>query len=330
MPEKAHLDSFSFSDNYYGRISTEVYILNGVCVTEDDLSTERQLGYFIAENFETEGYGNTCIIDGGEMYELSFVSDSFFEIYNLEVQKGRLFDHSEYHSDSIENTPVILGSQFNGQYDIGDMYLGKYEVVGILREGQQIINLVGELSQPFDVDSFAFLPVKSLQCMKENNFDYPTQLIYTEDKSELKVINDYAEELGIYPFNFVSLDGTKQIINILAEQTNMPMLVISAIIILLALLCLKQSAMLFVKKNMTELLIHMICGARPIDTVIRISAGTLLVIAVSVIISSVLFMSAFTAVILSAVGLITAALAIIPTVIRLRLKPLITAVKEEK
>lgn len=46
--------------------------------------------------------------------------------------KGRLFEKSEYNSDSIENTPVILGSMYNGQYDIGDMYLGKYEVVGIL------------------------------------------------------------------------------------------------------------------------------------------------------------------------------------------------------
>lgn len=324
------LDSFSFSDNYYGGIRTEVYTLNGVSVTEYDLSTERQLGYFIAENFVTEGYSNTFIEEDGVMYELNFVSENFFDIYDLEVAKGRLFEKSEYNSDSIENTPVILGSIYNGQYDIGDMYLGKYEVVGILNEGQQIINLVGELSQPFYVDSFVFLPVKSLKCMKENNFDYPTQLIYAEDKAELKAINDYAEELDIYPYNFVSLEGTKKIISILSKQTNIPMLVISAIIILLALLCLIQSEMLFVKKNISELLIHMICGARQLDIVIRISAGTLLVIALSVIVSSLLFMSAFTSAILSVVGLVTAAFAIIPTVIRLKLKPLISAVKEEK
>lgn len=324
------LDSFRFSNKYYGGISTEVYTLNGVSVTEHDLSKERQLGYFIAENFLTEGYSNTFVEEDGVMYELNFVSENFFDIYELEVMKGRQFDKSEYNSDSIEKTPVILGSMYNGQYNIGDMYLGKYEVVGILKEGQRIINLAGELSKPFYVDSFVFLPVKSLECMKENDFDYPTQLIYAEEKAELKAINDYAEELDIYPYNFVSLEGTKRIIGTLSKQTNMPMLVISAIIILLALLCLIQSEMLFVKKNMSELLIHMICGARQLDIVIRISAGTLLVIALSVIIASLLFMSALTSAILSVVGLVTAAIAIIPTVIRLKYKPLITAVKEEK
>lgn len=166
--------------------------------------------------------------------------------------------------------------------------------------------------------------------MKENNFDCPTRLIYAENKAELKAINDYAEEHGVYPFNFISLAETKQVIEMVNGQTNIPLLVISAIIILLALLCLIQSEMLFVKKNMSELLIHMICGARQLDIVIRISAGTLLVIALSVIISSLLFMSAFTSAILSVLGLVTAAFAIIPTVIRLKLKPLISAVKEEK
>ncbi len=325
-----YLDSFSFSDKYYGKISTEIYTFSGIAVTEADIETERKLSYYIAENYKASGYSNNYIEAGENSYTMTFVSEDFFDIYKLETESGRLFLDEEYHSDTMENTPVILGNYYKDTYKVGDMYLDKYKVVGILKSGQEIINLAGEKSRPVSTDLDKFFPVKNLSCMRQNHYEYPSSLIYSDNKAQLKAINDYAEKLGMYPFNFISLSGTKQMINNMSTQTTVPLTIISFIIIALAIFCLIQSAMLFIRRNLTELLIHRICGAGLSSILLRVSAGSFIVIFTSGVVASLIFRTVIAATGITITGVAVLLITIIPFAVKLRNLSILSSIREGK
>ncbi len=329
-PKINALDSFDLSDNYYGCIRTEVYTNHGIVSGEEDRQLRKEIEYFIAENYEVQGSIDSYITYQGEEEGIEFVTEKFFDIFHLEVQEGRLFEKSEYGQDSLDNTPVILGAAYKDEYKLGDMYLDRFEIVGFLKDDSNIITLAGDLSSLFCIDNYICAPVKSLKCMKENNLGYPTELICAEDKGDLKKINDYANELGVYPYNYVSLPETKALINAVANQVNLPLLLISLMITLLALLCLIQSMLEFVKKNIVELLIHMMCGAKLSDIILRVGAGTALTAFISAAAASLVFRSASTTAVLFITATAVTVIAVLPVAVRLKLKPLIVAVKEEK
>lgn len=325
-----NLDSFNFSDKYYGKISTEIYTFSGITVTEMDIETERKLSYYIAENYKASGYSNNYIEAGENSYNMTFVSEDYFDIYKLETESGRLFLDEEYHSNTMENTPVILGNYYKGTYKVGDMYLDKYKVVGILKGDQYTINLEGEKSRPVSTDLDKLFPVKSLSCMIQNHYEYPSSLIYSDDKAQLKAINDYAEKLGIYPFNFISLSGTKQIINNMSTQTTAPLIIISFIIITLAIFCLIQSAMLFIRRNLTELLIHRICGAKLSNILLRVSAGSFIVIFTSGVVASLIFRTVIAATGIAITGVAVLLITIIPFAVKLKRLSILSSIREGK
>lgn len=325
-----NLDGFNFSDKYYGKITTEIYTFSGITVTEADIETERKLSYYIAENYKASGYSNNYIEAGENSYDMTFVSEDYFDIYKLETESGRLFLEEEYHSDTMENTPVILGNYYKDTYKVGDLYLGKYKVVGILKGDQYTINLAGEKSRPVSTELDKLFPVKSLPCMKQNHYEYPCSLIYAENKAELMAINEYAEKIGMYPFNFISLGGTKQMINNMSTQTTAPLIIISFIIVTLAIFCLIQSAMLFIRRNLTELLIHRICGAGLSSILLRVSAGSFIVIFTSGVIASLLFRTVIAVTGIAVTGIAVLLITIIPFAVKLRNLSILSSIREGK
>ena len=94
------------------------------------------------------------------------------------------------------------------------MYLDKYEVVGILKSGMKTTFLKGDKSSIISADDDVLIPVMSIESMKAQGIDYPTSLIYADDKSDLAAINDYAAENGMNTYNFISADETRQLIDL--------------------------------------------------------------------------------------------------------------------
>lgn len=91
-----------------------------------------------------------------------------------------------------------------------------------------------------------------------------------------------------------------------------------------------QSTLLYVRKNIRELLIHMICGASQSDILLRISAEVLIINLVGVVVSSLIFMSLRTTLVFMLTGIATAVIAILPVMVSIKRKPLIMQIKEEK
>lgn len=317
----------SRNDNYYVKSKTDDEIRVAISGETNELS------YYIGENYKTVdfAYLNSLVYGdniSGDIYDVYGVTSAFFDYYNITVEQGRLFSDDEYGGDG-KNIPVVVGSTAADGYSVGDKYLDKYEIVGILKPGQYTYWMYSDM-EATSVDTAVYMPIMSTEFLKENGIDYPTQLIFAENKNALSAINEKAAELGIYGYNFISINDMIKQRSDTFLQNSMIMIIIGAIILVLCLLSLIETMLTYVRKNISELLIHVICGATINDIILRVGAGAFFVVFLSGMIMAVILHTLTATIAIIITGIISVIISLIPVVTTLKKKSLIIAVKEEK
>lgn len=317
----------SRNDNYYVKSKTDDEIRVAISGETNELS------YYIGENYKTVDFAYLdSLVYGdnisGDIYDVYGVTSAFFDYYNITVEQGRLFSDDEYGGDG-KNIPVVVGSTAADGYSVGDKYLDKYEIVGILKPGQYTYWMYSDM-EATSVDTAVYMPIMSTEFLKENGIDYPTQLIFAENKNALSAINEKAAELGIYGYNFISINDMIKQRSDTFLQNSMIMIIIGAIILVLCLLSLIETMLTYVRKNISELLIHVICGATINDIILRVGAGAFFVVFLSGMIMAVILHALTATIAIIITGIISVIISLIPVVATLKKKSLIIAVKEEK
>lgn len=317
----------SRNDNYYVKSKTDDEITMAISGETNELS------YYIGENYKTVDFAYLdSLVYGdnisGDIYDVYGVTSAFFDYYNITVEQGRLFSDDEYGGDG-KNIPVVVGSTAADGYSVGDKYLDKYEIVGILKSGQYTYWMYSDM-EATSVDTAVYMPIMSTEFLKENGIDYPTQLIFAENKNALSAINEKAAELGIYGYNFISINDVIKQRSDTFLQNSMIMIIIGAIILVLCLLSLIETMLTYVRKNISELLIHVICGATINDIILRVGAGAFFVVFLSGMITAVILHTLTATIAIIITGIISVIISLIPVVTTLKKKSLIIAVKEEK
>ena len=317
----------SRNDNYYVKSKTDDEIRVAISGETNELS------YYIGENYKTVDFAYLdSLVYGdnisGDIYDVYGVTSAFFDYYNITVEQGRLFSDDEYGGDG-NNIPVVVGSTAADGYSVGDKYLDKYEIVGILKSGQYTYWMYSDM-EATSVDTAVYMPIMSTEFLKENGIDYPTQLIFAENKNALSAINEKAAELGIYGYNFISINDMIKQRSDTFLQNSMIMIIIGAIILVLCLLSLIETMLTYVRKNISELLIHVICGATINDIILRVGAGAFFVVFLSGMIMAVILHTLTATIAIIITGIISVIISLIPVVTTLKKKSLIIAVKEEK
>lgn len=317
----------SRNDNYYVKSKTDDEIRVAISGETNELS------YYIGENYKTVDFAYLdSLVYGdnisGDIYDVYGVTSAFFDYYNITVEQGRLFSDDEYGGDG-KNIPVVVGSTAADGYSVGDKYLDKYEIVGILKPGQYTYWMYSDM-EATSVDTAVYMPIMSTEFLKENGIDYPTQLIFAENKNALSATNEKAAELGIYGYNFISINDMIKQRSDTFLQNSMIMIIIGAIILVLCLLSLIETMLTYVRKNISELLIHVICGATINDIILRVGAGAFFVVFLSGMIMAVILHTLTATIAIIITGIISVIISLIPVVTTLKKKSLIIAVKEEK
>lgn len=317
----------SRNDNYYVKSKTDDEIRVAISGETNELS------YYIGENYKTVDFAYLdSLVYGdnisGDIYDVYGVTSAFFDYYNITVEQGRLFSDDEYGGDG-KNIPVVVRSTAADGYAVGDKYLDKYEIVGILKPGQYTYWMYSDM-EATSVDTAVYMPIMSTEFLKENGIDYPTQLIFAENKNALSAINEKAAELGIYGYNFISINDMIKQRSDTFLQNSMIMIIIGAIILVLCLLSLIETMLTYVRKNISELLIHVICGATINDIILRVGAGAFFVVFLSGMIMAVILHTLTATIAIIITGIISVIISLIPVVTTLKKKSLIIAVKEEK
>lgn len=318
----------SRNDNYYVKSKTDDEITMAISGETNELS------YYIDENNKTVAfvyldslvYGDNI---SGDIYDVYGVTPAFFDYYNITVAQGRLFSDDVYGGDG-NNIPVVVGSTAADGYSVGDKYLDKYEIVGILKPGQYTYMVSYGDMEATSVDTAVYMPIMGTGFLKENGIDYPTQLIFAENKNALSAINEKAAELGIYGYNFISINDMIKQRSDTFLQNSIVMIIIGAIILVLCLLSLIETMLTYVRKNISELLIHVICGATINDIILRVGAGAFFAVFLSGVIMAVILHTLTATIAIIITGMIAIIVSLIPVVTTLKKKSLIIAVKEEK
>lgn len=318
----------SRNDNYYVKSKTDDEIRVAISGETNELS------YYIGANYKTVDFAYLdSLVYGdnisGDIYDVYGVTPFFFDYYNITVAQGRLFTDDEYGGDG-NNIPVVVGSTAADGYSVGDKYLDKYEIVGILKPGQYTYMVSYGDMEATSVDTTVYMPIMSKEFLKENGIDYPTLLIFAENKNALSAINEKAAELGIYGYNFISINDMIKQHSDTFLQNSIVMIIIGAIILVLCLLSLIETMLTYVRKNISELLIHVICGATINDIILRVGAGAFIVVFLSGAIMAVILHTLTATIAIIITGIISVIISLIPVVTTLKKKSLIIAVKEEK
>ena len=87
-------------------------------VNIDDFKGERQF-YYNSDAFLEEFKTATPSIKALQINNIAF------EYYGLKVKKGKTFNWEEISYEN-QTLPVVLGSNYEGIYDIGDIIIGSY------------------------------------------------------------------------------------------------------------------------------------------------------------------------------------------------------------
>lgn len=318
----------SRNDNYYVKSKTDNEITMAISGETNELL------YYIGENYKTVAFAYLdSLVYGdnisGDIYDVYGVTPAFFDYYNITVAQGRLFSDNEYGGDG-NNIPVVVGSTAADGYSVGDKYLDKYEIVGILKPGQYTYMVSYGDMEATSVDTAVYMPIMGTGFLKENGIDYPTQLIFAENKNALSAINEKAAELGIYGYNFISINDMIKQRSDTFLQNSIVMIIIGAIILVLCLLSLIETMLTYVRKNISELLIHVICGATINDIILRVGAGAFFAVFLSGVIMAVILHTLTATIAIIITGTVAVIISLIPVVTTLKKKSLIIAVKEEK
>ena len=156
------------------------------------------------------------------------------------------------------------------------------------------------------------------------------RLVSGSEESFAALMNQKAAELGIYGYNFISINDMIKQRSDTFLQNSMIMIIIGAIILVLCLLSLIETMLTYVRKNISELLIHVICGATINDIILRVGAGAFFAVFLSGVIMAVILHTLTATIAIIITGMIAIIVSLIPVVTTLKKKSLIIAVKEEK
>lgn len=207
-----------------------------------------------------------------------YIDYGYMKEFPLEVAKGRTFKKDDFNLK--QEIPIILGSDYEGIYNIGDEFSyfdymnlteKKMKVIGLLKDNTYIF-CGGTIS---NIDDRVVCPMVNLN-RDSSNFDEKfllwraQSLVVTEDEEDtLKQIRTKCSELGLYDYDFKSYEKEiKVIIDYLKESAISSMLV-SLVMLIFISIGIITVQIKEIKEKMMEFGIHLLNGASKKDIIIR-------------------------------------------------------------
>lgn len=210
------------------------------------------------------------------------VSASFFQEYGIEGDFSQEKIEENFQADFLEEEeflhrgiiPAVAGAYFREDYDLGDCITDdfgqQYEIIGFMEKGETYA-MPTQDKEPYPLDKTLVMPV----CVDISDnggimeYLFSCQLI-TEDRQELKGIEDVNFELGLLDGYFVSY---REQLEVVRSDTREGMLLFGMFGVILFLFSMVGLIGMLIQLFMEyecEYGIHMLCGAKEKDIFIRL------------------------------------------------------------
>lgn len=244
-------------------------------------------------------YTEYSYIDGinadGMQVEQVTANDKFFEIFNIEIYKGKMFDKDDYSLMSDDVIPIVVGYNLKDTYEIGktyDMYdCGngrdmKCKVIGVLKRNScfyKISNITEEISLNYSY--IKPLMINNLSAMSFSDMDMAinSTVYFTSNVSELNKVIQKSAELNLFT---LSTEKAEESIDVFADMVREKIdynMVISVIILFFCVTGMIANLLSMISKMMREFAIHILCGGRYKHIVYRLEFQILVQILIAII-----------------------------------------------
>lgn len=206
------------------------------------------------------------------------VNEQVFSSFNVKIKNGKRFNNNDFEYENKKTIPVILGSNYEGIYEIGDTinidYIDtpmKAIVIGTL-DANTIIPVREQID--FSLDKYIILPEFTMNQAAETKEDLLLQqrhylhlingqILTEKDNIEVrKSLQTVSKETGFYDFIVIGANGLA--IDLMFSMMKQSETLIITLTILLFCFCIFSIALSLIAKwdaNLIKYAVHLISGA---------------------------------------------------------------------
>ncbi len=257
---------------YVNSDSTSDERINMLFNSSTAVSRSNELNDYINDNFINYSYfeyESEEKYNGRAIYQAS-TNPYFFELFNLNVVKGRNFSvMDELTDDDVK--PVIVGYGLRNKYKLGEQYeevdlnTGKkliFQVIGVLRKGAYYPSLtVMGLNNSLDYRYIKLIDKESLQLFSNIDMTLGSKVIFSDNVQNIRKIEQLSDEKELFDMNFNTVaENAKDYLKGFLKGLIISLILLFIFIITLIILGANRLNML-IKKNRKSYLIRICCGA---------------------------------------------------------------------
>lgn len=279
--------------------------------------------------------------DKSKYYPLLYVDENFWDTFGLSCFEGRKFTKQDFSFNQTQ-IPIILGYQYSGYYNIGDVITQEsvvetgntmkqeFIVVGILEKDAfyldpgktgDILYLSGTIIAPLIVNKET--PYYELDSI------ITSSTIIVDDHSQLQTIEEKAKAMEVYDkLEFISY--AEQLKNIVRENMTYVYFAIAVqgLILFFCTICIISALMNYINSHKKEFAIHILCGAKSKDLSLRIVFQILTCLLLSNVVTFIIFGLSLASLVILLTGAMLLSLIVLAPIIQIIKKPLADYLKE--
>lgn len=235
------------------------------------------------------------------------VSDEFFSHFHIQIAKGSGFEEKNYMYHKGNEIPVLLGSEYNGEFQIGDKIKCNYlfedvvlEVTGILEEEQFFYD---EMDKEFkSCGRYMILPAFSssdseysdkIRLLLQIGGVIASDLGYPEVE---KIFYELVKEADVEEYNMYLEDPEManrttdlfQQYSSMTEEVLKQFKIIAGILVFFVIISLSSVLCGFIREKKREYGIQLLCGAQPVQIL-----GDIFLLNILIIMTGSFFTAAF-------------------------------------
>ncbi len=209
------------------------------------------------------------------------VNDGFCNLYEMKIKEGRMFSKQEL--DGIlqdDIVPVLVGEEKAKTYPIGTVFESitedkiTFEVIGVIDNQSFYLNPAIQRGVSYFTEEMVmpWLPEKRINGMNGGYNDvnlYNLLQIETSETEVLEEIVEKSKELNLFELSFISYEeriGELDYYYNLMYQREFAML---GAILLYCIIGSITMLLQYIRSNIRQFSIHILCGARKNDMIIR-------------------------------------------------------------
>lgn len=300
-------------------------------INSDDVEYYTYYNYLM---FETEG---------SEHIEQYTVDEKFLEMFDIKVLEGRNFSKDEMTTRKDE-TPLLVGYNLRNKYKLGQSYeirdasTGenfKAIIVGILpyRCGFPSLN---DLNQIHYLDYAYLKPLvvgeDGIETHEFTELDMAINktVIFTDNEKTLSGIENKSKELGLFDIKFVKASVCIEDFLNTFYKGFVIQIGISLFVCILAIAVMINNLLTIISKQITEFLIHKVCGGMIRTIVMRLFIQLTTVMTISFIPTIAFFGFTKAAFYAYIIGFILIIIILVYPSVKLYKGNLVLAIREEK